>query len=606
MIEAIQVDMDEIAILDGGDAIVIEAETNTVAVNEKELEAIKQRYMGAEKKKRKIRKMTEKKFVFDWDANEDTSKDFNPIYANRHDAQLFGRGHIAGFDVSEQKRQRSHFYDSLAVSRRTDEEKERASELIERNRKREQRQQWDDRHWSEKPLTEMRERDWRILKEDFNISTKGGDIPNPMRNWEESNLLPEIVKIVYDNNYKEPTAIQRQAIPIGLQNRDIIGIAETGSGKTASFVIPMLMFISELPKLNEENQMHGPYALILAPTRELALQIEQETIKFAKPMNFHCVSIVGGHAMEAQSFNLRNGAEIVIATPGRLRDCLDRRILVLSQCTYVVMDEADRMIDMGFENDVNFILDQLPVDNKKPDNEEDEKSVELGGKIRRYRQTVMFSATMPPAVERMARVYLRRPATVTIGTLGKAVDTVEQRVEMISDDGRKKNRLMEIMRSGEFPPPMIIFVNQKKGVDQLARSLSKSGFSTATLHGGKSQEQREASLAQLKNGQAHYLVATDVAGRGIDIKDVSLVVNYDMAKTIEDYTHRIGRTGRAGKQGVAITFLSNSDEDVMYDLRQMLLKSSLSTVPPELNRHEAAQSKGGGGKGAKKKDDIIH
>ncbi|KAI8056557.1 P-loop containing nucleoside triphosphate hydrolase protein [Syncephalis plumigaleata] len=555
-------------------------EREDTPISNKELEAIKQRYMGMEKKKRKIRKMTEKKFVFDWDANEDTSKDFNPIYANRHDAQLFGRGHIAGFDALEQKKQRSRFYDNLIGSRRTYEEKERAIELTERNKKREQRQLWDDRHWSEKPLTEMRERDWRILKEDFNISTKGGDIPNPMRNWNESNLLPEILKIIQDNNYTEPTAIQRQAIPIGLQNRDIIGIAETGSGKTASFVIPMLMFISELPKLDEENQMNGPYALILAPTRELALQIEQETNKFAKPMGFTCVSIVGGHAMEIQSFNLRN----------------DRRVLVLSQCTYVVMDEADRMIDMGFENDVNFILDQLPVDNKKPDTEEEEKSVELGGKIRRYRQTVMFSATMPPAVERMARVYLRRPATVTIGTLGKAVDTVEQRVEMISDDNKKRR----------FAPPVIVFVNQKKGVDQLARFLSKSGLSAVTLHGGKSQEQREASLAQLKNGQAHYLVATDVAGRGIDIKDVSLVVNYDMAKTIEDYTHRIGRTGRAGKQGVAITFLSNGDEDVMYDLRQMLLKSSLSTVPPELNRHEAALSKGGSGKGAKRKDEIIH
>ncbi|RKP09279.1 P-loop containing nucleoside triphosphate hydrolase protein [Thamnocephalis sphaerospora] len=577
-----------------------------ILVNDREVQAIKERYMGAERKKRKIRRMADKKFVFDWDAMDDTSQDFNPIYSSRHDAQLFGRGHIAGFDIQQQKRERSQFYSTLMESRRTLEEKERAEELVERHRKREQRERWDDRHWSEKPLDQMRERDWRILKEDFNISTKGGDIPNPMRSWAESTLMPEILRIIDANGYKEPTAIQRQAIPIGLQNRDIIGIAETGSGKTASFVIPMLTFIAELPRISEENQMNGPYALILAPTRELALQIEQETHKFAKPMGYHCVAIVGGHAMEEQAFNLRNGAEIVIATPGRLKDCLDRRILVLGQCTYVVMDEADRMIDMGFENDVNYILDQLPVDNKKPDDDEEEKLVDLGGRIRRYRQTVMFSATMPPAVERMTRKYLRRPATVTIGTAGKAVDTVEQRVELINGEEKKKNRLLEILRSHEFEPPVIIFVNQKRGVDVLARALSKLGFNATTLHGGKTQEQREASLAQLKSGQVHYLVATDVAGRGIDVKDVSLVINYDMAKNIEDYTHRIGRTGRAGKQGVAITFLANTDEDVMYDLRQMLIKSPLSTVPPDLNRHEAAQSRGGTGKGGRKKDEIIY
>jgi len=179
-----------------------------------------------------------------------------------------------------------------------------------------------------------------------------------------------------------------------------------GSGKTASFVIPMLVFISELPPITEHNMNDGPYALIMAPTRELALQIEQETTKFAKPMGFTCVAIVGGHTIEEQAFNLRNGAEIIIATPGRLRDCLDRRILVLSQCTYLVMDEADRMIDMGFEDDMNDILSHLPVSNVKPDTEDAENPDALAaraGTKGRYRQTVMFSATMPPAVERLAK-----------------------------------------------------------------------------------------------------------------------------------------------------------------------------------------------------------
>nr|CAG8475242.1 169_t:CDS:10 [Entrophospora candida] len=519
---------------------------DTSKMDDKELQAIRERYMGGERKKRKIRKMNEKKFVFDWDAGEDTSQDFNPLYANKHNAQMFGRGHFAGIDIKEQKRDRASFYNQLLEQRRTLDQKGRAEEKMEIDRRKELKTMWDDRHWSEKPLTEMKERDWRIFKEDFNITTKGGSIPNSIRSWKESGLPQRILDLIENIGYKEPTPIQRQAIPIGLQNRDIID---------------------------------GPYALILAPTRELAQQIEQETMKFAAPMGFNCVSIVGGRAVEEQAFNLRNGAEIIIATPGRLKDCLDRRILVLNQCTYVVMDEADRMIDMGFETDVNVILDALPVSNVKPDTEEAENPVEMLKKIgtkERYRQTVMFSATMPPAVERLAKRYLRRPAVVTIGTAGQAVDTVEQRVEMITDEGRKKGRLLEILQ-GSFDPPIIIFVNQKKGCDVLARALNKLGYRATTLHGGKTQEQRESALAQLKNGTMEILVATDVAGRGIDVKNVSLVINYDMAKNIEDYTHRIGRTGRAGK----------------YDLKQMIMKSPISRVPPELASHPNAIAKPG-------------
>ncbi|CAG8603785.1 3784_t:CDS:10, partial [Ambispora gerdemannii] len=563
-------------------------------LDEKELQAIRERYMGGERKKRKIRKMNEKKFVFDWDAGEDTSQDFNPLYASRHNAQMFGRGHFAGIDIKEQKRDRAQFYNQLLEERRTVDQKDRAEERMEIDRRKEMKTMWDDRHWSEKPLTEMKERDWRIFKEDFNITTKGGSIPNPIRSWKESGLSERILNLIDSIGYKEPTPIQRQAIPIGLQNRDIIGIAET-------------VYISDLPRLCEENMSDGPYALILAPTRELAQQIEQETLKFAAPMGFNCVSIVGGHAVEEQAFNLRNGAEIIIATPGRLKDCLDRRILVLNQCTYVVMDEADRMIDMGFETDVNTILDALPVSNVKPDTEEAENPAEMLKKLgqrERYRQTVMFSATMPPAVERLAKRYLRRPAVVTIGTAGQAVDTVEQRVEMIHDEIRKKSRLLELLQ-GSFDPPIIIFVNQKKGCDVLARALNKMGYRATTLHGGKTQEQRESALAHLKNGTMDILVATDVAGRGIDVKNVSLVINYDMAKNIEDYTHRIGRTGRAGQSGVAITFLSPGDADVMYDLKQMILKSPISRVPPELASHPSAMAKPGTYTAKRKHEETI-
>lgn len=252
------------------------------------------------------------------------------------------------------------------------------------------------------------------------------------------------------------------------------------------------------------------------------------------------------------------------------------------------------MIDMGFEGDVQKILDFMPVNNQKPDTEEAEDENALMKNFfskNKYRQTVMFTATMPPAVERLARSYLRRPAVVYIGSAGKPTEKVEQIVYLVSE-GEKRKKIMEILERG-VEPPIIIFVNQKKGADVLAKGLEKLGYSACTLHGGKGQEQRDYALQSLKSGGKDILVATDVAGRGIDIKDVSLVLNYDMAKSIEDYTHRIGRTGRAGKHGVAITFLTKEDAPLFYDLKQILVNSPVSTCPPELANHPEAQHKPG-------------
>ncbi|ROT67102.1 putative ATP-dependent RNA helicase DDX23, partial [Penaeus vannamei] len=373
------------------------------------------------------------------------------------------------------------------------------------------------------------------------------------RKWSESNIKKEILDIISSVGYTDPTPIQRQAIPIGLQNRDIIGVAETGSGKTLAFLIPLLEWIQSLPKIARlEDADQGPYALVMAPTRELAQQIEEETTKFGGPLGIRTVAVIGGLSREEQGMKLRMGCEIVIATPGRLVDVLENRYLVLNQCTYVVFDEADKMIDMGFEPDVQKILKFMPVTNEKPDNddaEDEDKLLQNFLSKHKYRQTVMFTATMPPAVERMARQYLRRPAYVYIGSVGKPVERVEQIVYMVSEQEKRK-KLLDILKRG-ITPPVLIFVNQKKGADVLARGLEKLGYNATTLHGGKGQEQREHALANLKSGAKDILVATDVAGRGIDIKDVSLVINYDMAKNIEDYTHRIGRTGRAGKHGKA-------------------------------------------------------
>jgi ATP-dependent RNA helicase DDX23/PRP28 len=592
---------------------------------DKETELIRQRYMGAEQAeskfsaKKKRRRTTEKKFNFEWNVEEDTSVDHNPIYTSQLEANFYGRGHLGGMDADSKK------YAKAIEARDPSAGSTRAQEMLDmdRQRKESSRRTALDKHWSEKALKDMRERDWRIFKEDFNISTKGGAIPNPMRTWQESGLPSKILNIVHQVGYDEPSAVQRAAIPIALQNRDLIGIAVTGSGKTAAFLLPLLVYISQMDPLDESNRLvspfsrrslidpnqdyrqDGPYAIILAPTRELAQQIELEAKKFATPLGFKCVSIVGGHAIEEQAYQLRDGAEIIIATPGRLVDCIERRVLVLGQCCYIIMDEADRMIDLGFEEPVNKILEALPVQNEKPDTDaaEDPMTMQayIGGKLR-YRQTMMYTATMPSAVERIARKYLRRPAIVTIGNVGEAVESVEQRVEFISGEDKRKKRLQEILGSNEFKPPIIIFVNIKRNCDAVARDVKHMGFSSVTLHGSKTQDQREAALAALRNGSVNILVATDLAGRGIDVPDVSLVINFNMALSIEQYTHRIGRTGRAGKNGISITFLGNEDTDIMYDLKVMLQKSPLSKVPEELRKHEAAQQKSTRGQQKKVED----
>ncbi|KAL7422890.1 mRNA splicing protein prp28 [Cryptotrichosporon argae] len=535
-----------------------------------DLSALRARYLGqtTTTKKPWARKMTDKKRIFEWNADDDTSA------ADARALIAAGAGPVAAASPA-------------ARAGTPDRKPDNHADALERRRA--GRGNNDDRHWSEKPLEDMKERDWRIFREDYSISSRGGQIPYPLRSWRESGIPKRILDIVDEIGYKEPSPIQRQAIPIGLQNRDLVGIAKTGSGKTAAFVIPMLTYISRLPALTDDNRHLGPYALIMAPTRELAQQIEAEAMRFATPLGYTCVSIVGGRSVEEQQFNLRNGAHIVIATPGRLKDMVDKSMLVLSQCRYVVMDEADRMVDLGFEADLLFILDAMPASFVKPEGELDDAAKPEDWQD--YRVMTLFSATMPPAVERLTRKYLRRPATVTIGTAGEAVDTVEQRVEFVVGDEKRRARLTEILRTLGFRPPIIVFVNQKSTADMVAKYIQQAGMSAITLHSGKNQEQREAALQALRDGDVAVLVATDLAGRGIDVPDVSLVINWQMSDVIEKYIHRIGRTGRAGKRGTAITFLSNDDDEVMFDLKAEIARSPVSTMNPELARHEAARTK---------------
>ncbi|WFD20269.1 RNA helicase [Malassezia caprae] len=516
------------------------SEASAPPPSDPELSRIKQQYLGTRDdrgpRRPKRARDASKKFHFEWDADDDTS---DPSLAPAPAAALLqGR---AGLDGSERTSSgRSTMKSTL-----------------------------DEKPWSEKSLGEMKARDWRIFREDFQIQARGGDLPNPLRSWRESTIPAPVLEAIEAMGYREPTPIQRQAIPIGLEPRDLIGIAETGSGKTASFVVPMLAHVQRQPRLTEDTQHLGPYALILAPTRELAQQIETETRKFAARLGFRVVSLVGGRDLNEQAFYLNDGAEIVIATPGRLQDCLERHILVLGQCHFLVMDEADRMVDMNYEEALHYILASLP-------------SAEGGGRI-----TMLYSATMPPTVESIARTYLRRPATVIIGQAGQAVGTVEQRVEFVDDEAHRQRRLLELLDSG-FGAPMIVFVNQKANADLVGRDLRRAGWHVAVLHSGLSQPQREAAIASLREGRNEVLCCTDIGARGIDLPDVSLVVNYQFPTQFPSYIHRIGRTGRAGKQGCAVSFVNDDDAEHFYELRLALSKSPVSTVPAELAQHPAA------------------
>jgi ATP-dependent RNA helicase DDX23/PRP28 len=578
---------------------------------QRELQAIKQHYLGEQqtKKKRSVNAGERFRFNFDWDASEDTSRDANPLYKDvqQQDAMLlFGRGFRAGMDRREQKRVAVEVEagaiaraakganvheEEEAKPRREDTSKRiRLSDRAARADRYDGRDMRVDAHWSEKPREAMTERDWRIFREDFSISYKGSvaGAMLPIRNWDEANLPESVRRGVERAGYKAPSPIQMAALPLGLVQRDVIGIAETGSGKTAAFVLPMLAYILKQPRMagHPEVEAEGPYAVVLAPTRELAQQIEEEARALAHYTGFRVVSVVGGQSIEDQGVALRKGCEIVVATPGRLKDCVEQRYAVLNQCNYVVLDEADRMIDMGFEPQVMAVLDAMPSSNLKPENEDEPLE-----ENRVYRTTYMFSATMPPAVERLARKYLRRPIVVQIGTAGKATDNITQRVAVMKENEKNSALSRELGMAGDGAR-VIVFANTQKKCEQVARYVEGLGYALAMLHGGKTQDQREEAIRGFRDERYTVLVATDVAGRGIDVPNVALVVNYDMPNTIEAYTHRIGRTGRAGRKGNATTFLTMQDADVFFDLKKFLEESGAS-IPRELASHEAARQKPG-------------
>ena len=407
------------------------------------------------------------------------------------------------------------------------------------------------KYWTQKRINEMTERDWRILKEDFQITIRGDSVKQPLRNWTELNLIPKDLCNIITNDLKleYPTPIQRATIPNFSTNKSLLGVASTGSGKTFAFIIPILTKLNQSPdRPRSIKVLEGPKALILAPTRELAQQIRTEAEKLTKLWSKHdykIVSLVGGHSTEQISHELSNGCDILVATPGRLIDCLENHMLTIGSVATVVLDEADKMIDLGFEEQLTTILNRLDVDSTASS---------------KNKQTMMFTATMTPPIEKISRQYLNHPIYVSIGSADDSVPKIQQRIIYAPTEDMKFKTLLEQLRiSGT---PIIIFINYKRVADVLAEKLRReTDFKVVTLHGSKSQDQREKALSDLKTNKAQIMVATSIAARGLDIPNVTLVVNFEMPKNFEEYVHRIGRTGRAGKTGTAITFIGEYEDE---------------------------------------------
>jgi len=347
-------------------------------------------------------------------------------------------------------------------------------------------------------------------------------------------LEPRLLEAVAAMGYTRPTPIQRDAIPYVLEGRDVVGCAQTGTGKTAAFVLPLMQRIPAKPG--------GPRALVVTPTRELALQIEGVATEVAKITKHRVAVVYGGVGYEPQTKALKRGVDLLVATPGRLLDLMERRVADLSNVEILVLDEADRMLDMGFWPQVRKIIAAVPSE----------------------RQNLLFSATMSTDVMRIVSSTLHEPVRVEVAPANTPIELIEQRVYPVG--GQQKSQLLVHLINKQDLDRVIVFTRTKHRADRVAKVLHQNGIKCAAIHGDRSQSQRQAALDGLKRGRVRVLVATDVVARGIDIDDVSHVVNYDLPNTPEDYVHRIGRTARAGKSGTAVSLLAPEEHEMLRDI----------------------------------------
>lgn len=392
------------------------------------------------------------------------------------------------------------------------------------------------------------------------IKVRGKNCPKPIRSWAQCGVSIKVLDSLKKHNYENPTPIQAQALPVIMSGRDMIGIAKTGSGKTLAFVLPMLRHILDQPPLDEGD---GPISVIMTPTRELALQISSECRKFTKPLGLQVVCVYGGTGISEQIAELKRGCEIIVCTPGRMIDMLaanSGRVTNLRRCTYIVLDEADRMFDMGFEPQVMRIIDNI-----RPD-----------------RQTVMFSATFPRQMEALARRILNKPIEVQVGGRSVVCKEVHQNVIVIEED-KKLFKLLELLGIYHEEGAALVFVDKQEHADELMKQLMKHAYPCMALHGGIDQYDRDSTITDFKNGVFKCMVATSVAARGLDVKHLILVVNYDCPNHYEDYVHRCGRTGRAGNKGFAYTFITPEQERYTGEIIRAL-ELSETPIPDDLNK----------------------
>jgi ATP-dependent RNA helicase RhlE len=380
-------------------------------------------------------------------------------------------------------------------------------------------------------------------------------------------LSRRLLRALEDANYRTPTPIQAKAIPLLLDGHDLLGIAQTGTGKTAAFTLPLLQ------NLEEDDERAGPRrtrALILAPTRELAIQIADSIKTYGRHMRMRQAVIMGGVGQRPQVDAVRRGVDILVATPGRLLDLIDQGHVDLRRAEYLILDEADRMLDMGFIGDVRKIVAMLPEE----------------------RQTLLFSATMPSEVAKLAREILFEPERVEIAAKTVAVERIDQRVYHL-DAAAKRARLSELLAAPGFER-VLVFTRTKHGADKVVKLLGRDGVSAEALHGNKSQNARQRALENFRNGRSRVLVATDIASRGLDVDDVTHVINYELPGEPESYIHRIGRTARAGAAGIAISFCDASERPQLRSIER-LIKRTLSVVgeaPAETAASPAKKDRG--------------
>jgi ATP-dependent RNA helicase RhlE len=365
--------------------------------------------------------------------------------------------------------------------------------------------------------------------------------------FKDLNLVEPILEALETEGYTQPTPIQEKAIPILLQKKDLLGCAQTGTGKTAAFAIPIIQLL-----YLEKGTQRGPrniQTLILTPTRELAIQIGESFSAYGRHCGLKHTVIFGGVSQGKQVEALRGGVDILIATPGRLLDLMNQQFISLQHLNTFVLDEADRMLDMGFIHDVKKVISKLPS----------------------KRQTLFFSATMPPEIQKLANTILHNPAKVEVTPVSSTTDTVEQLVYMVEKKD-KRALLIRLLQNKEIKSALV-FTRTKHGADKICKDIVKAGLRSNAIHGNKSQNARQNALTGFKEGKIRVLVATDIAARGIDVDNLSHVINYDLPNIPETYVHRIGRTGRAGASGIALSFCDSEEKAYLRDITKLIAKN---------------------------------